>query len=192
MMKRKEIEDILIGKIDFRAVVRDHYATLVDENSGKVSGPDFVLFYLVPIAVASTLIAFHLILGKSMGNVLITALAVFAGLLFNLLLLIFDIANKPRTEEQRLTDLKIRYLKEIYSNIAYSILISLLTITVVLVHLLFFTLRIESASYLTAFAIYALSGNFVLTLLMVLKRIHILLATEFKEVKPKEVKAEGS
>lgn len=174
----------MIGKIDFRAVVRDHFATLVNENTQRQSGADFILFYLVPIVLAMALLHSHLIFGKTMGNVLITALAVFAGLLFNLLLLIFDIANKPRPDSDKLTPNKIRFLKEIYSNIAYAILISLLTIIVVLVHFLFFTLSFKSGLFFSAFLVYILTGNFVLTLLMVLKRIHILLRTEFNQAKP--------
>ncbi len=174
----------MIGRVNCWAIVRDHFATLVDENTRKTSGPDFVVFYLLPIAAGAILIAFNLILGKTMSNVLITALAVFAGLLFNLLLLIFDIANKPRPEKEKLTADKIRYLKEIYSNIAYAILIALLAIVVILAHLLFFSLHIKLAFSMTAFLVYILFANFLLTLLMVLKRVHVLLGTEFRQSKP--------
>jgi hypothetical protein len=170
----------MIGKIDVRQIVIDHFATLVDEDTKRQSGLDFTLFFILPLCVASVLIFFNLILGKSIGNVLITALAVFAGLLFNLLLLIFDIANKPRPESERLNELKIRFLKEIYSNIAYAILIALLTIVILLLHFLFLSLNTRAGLVFSAFIIYGLCGNFVLTLFMVLKRIHILLATEFK------------
>jgi hypothetical protein len=169
----------MIGKVDFRAVIKDHYETLTDENANTLSGWDFILFYLVPICVACVLIGFHLIIGKGMTNVLITALAIFAGLLFNLLLLIFDIANKPRPEELKLSSNKKRFLKEIYSNIAYAILISLITIIILLAHYGFLTMGWNLAQHLSVFIVYFLFGNFVLTLLMVLKRIHILLATEF-------------
>jgi hypothetical protein len=171
----------MIGKIDVRQIVADHFATLVDENTKQRSGLDFNLFVTVPILVASALLFFDLILGKSISNVLITALAVFAGLLFNLLLLIFDIANKPRPEGERLNALKLRFLKEIYSNIAYAILIALLTIVILLIHFLFLSLNNRAGQVFAAFTVYILSVNFVLTLFMVLKRIHILLATEFKE-----------
>lgn len=171
----------MIGKIDVRQIVADHFATLVDEDRPKQqSGLDFFLFVILPILAATALLYFDLILGKSIGNVLITALAVFAGLLFNLLLLIFDIANKPRPENERLDDLKRRFLREIYSNIAYSIFIALLTIVILLIHFLFLSLNSRSGFVFSAFVIYFLCGNFILTLFMVLKRIHILLATEFK------------
>lgn len=176
----------MIGKIDFRAIVSDHYRTLTNENArgeGKQSGLDFILFYLVPVIVAAAAIGFHLILGKNMGNMLITALAVFAGLLFNLLILIFDITNKPRPDGTTLTKDKIRFLNEIYSNIAYAILISLLTIVIVLIHYLFLTLNLNFGFYISAFVVYFLCGNFVLTLFLVLKRVHKLLDTEFQDLK---------
>lgn len=170
----------MIGKIDFRAILKDHCRTLDDQNTGKISGPDVVLFFLLPILASALLVGFNLILGKNTGNVLITALAVFAGLLFNLLLLIFDVTNKPRPDSEKLNAFKLKYLKEIYSNIAYAILIALVTIVVVLLHFLFITLSFRAGFIFSAFSIYALTANFVLTLFMVLKRVHILLGAEFK------------
>ena len=169
----------MIGKIDVRQIVSDHFSTLTNENTKRTSFADCVLFFALPTAVAAGLISFHLIFGRTIGGVLITALSIFAGLLFNLLLLIFDIGNKPRAQQEKLSPIKIRFLREIYSNISYSILIALLTIVVLLIHFGFLVLGIRPSMYLTAFLVYAMTGNFVLTLLMVLKRVHKLLAEEF-------------
>jgi len=169
----------MIGKIDVRQIIKDHVRTLTDENTKRTSRGDCILFFGLPILAAVALIAPKLIFGKTMGTVLITALAIFAGLLFNLLLLIFDIGNKPRPKEEKLSPIKIRFLREIYSNIAYAILTALVTIVLLLIHIGLVALQFTLVMYVTAFLVYILTGNFVLTLLMVLKRVHKLLAEEF-------------
>jgi hypothetical protein len=124
------------------------------------------------------------LLSKDLVNVLVTALSVFAALLFNLLLLIFDIIRKSKNEPDT-QDIKLGLLKEIYANISYSIFVSIVSIMVLLVPLLNIDIpRIASISMhvdkVVSFIIYFLIGNFVLTLLMILKRVHVLLTEEFK------------
>jgi hypothetical protein len=169
----------MIGKINVSQIITDHVCTLTDQNTKKTSKSDCVLFFGLPILIAAVLVGLKLVFGKAISGVLITSLAIFAGLLFNLLLLIFDIANKPRPAQAPLSPIKIQLLREIYNNIAYAILIALLTIVLSLIHFGLVALNLKPEAYATAFSIYACTGNFVLTLLMVLKRMHKLLREEF-------------
>jgi hypothetical protein len=165
------------SKLGIRAVIKDHFATLVVGDTSKRSMPDLVLFYLVPIIVGVVLVKFNFIFGRSLGNALIIALSIFAGLLFNVLLLILNIASKMRSASEKLSANSLR-LKEICSNVSYAVLISLLTIVAILLHFGFLGLNLKIGLHLTSFFVYAMCGNFILTMLLVLKRVHSLLITE--------------
>jgi len=134
------------------------------------------------------------------------SLSVFAGLLFNLLLLVYDIIGKPNSNKR---PLRATLLKELSSNISFGILISVVTIILLLVFSLattsdvltnhnvisnninissnntneaydFALLDAQTMPYLLAFLIYYLVSIFILNLFMILKRFHIILRSEFK------------
>ena len=166
------------SKLGFRAIVKDHFATLVVGDTSKRSLLDFVLLYLVPIIVGVVLVKFNLIFGRSFGNALIIALSIFTGLLLNVLFLILNIGRKTLSEDEKLSANSLRFLKELCSNVAYAVLISLLTIGAILLHFGFFSLNVKIGLHLTSFFVYAMGGNFMLTMLLVLKRLYGLSITE--------------
>ncbi len=169
----------MLSKIDIRDIVRDHLATLVDYRTQKASRPDYVLFFFVPAVAAATLMYLKVRLTDAAVNVLITALSIFAGLLFNLLVLIASLVDK-RSAPTGASDAR-QVMRSIYANIAYSLLVSLLTLLPLGV---FATLK-DGLTKNSAMALsYYLIGHFALTLLMVLKRMHVLLSFEFREGKP--------
>jgi hypothetical protein len=170
----------MISKINTADIVRDHLRTLVNEHSGKISVGDYVLFFVLPAIVALLLLWLKGVFGPNVGGILITAFSIFAALLFNLLLLVYDIVKK--TDE---ISLKRRFLKQIYSNISYAVFISIALIIFLLAYFVSMTSdRLLVPRYVLAFFVYTLSGNFVLSMLMILKRIHILLAHEFESLRP--------
>lgn len=164
----------MLAKIDVRDIVHDHFATLVDYSSGRRSGSDYVLFLVLPAAVTALLLYLRICLSEAAVNVLITALSIFAGLLFNLLVLIDGLADRkspPTTAEDAR-----QMLKSVYANIAYCVLISLVTLVPLCISAL---TNNPIANLVTSGLVYFLLGHFLLTLLMVLKRIHALLSHEF-------------
>jgi hypothetical protein len=169
----------VFAKIDIRDIVRDHLATLVDYRTQRASPLDYVLFFVVPAVVAAALMFLKVGLTDSAVNVLITALSIFAGLLFNLLVLIASLADK-RAAPTGESDAR-QVMKSIYANIAYSLLVSLLTL---LPLGLFATLKDELAKKIAMAVSYYFIVHFALTLMMVLKRMHILLSFEFSKGKP--------
>src|SRR5437899_10819167 len=102
---------MIFTKINATRIVRDHLHTLVHEHSGKISVSDLILFYGIPLITAFLLVWFKGTFGKTIGGVLITSFSVFAALLFNLLLLIYDIVSKST-----LSAIKSKFLNQIYNN----------------------------------------------------------------------------
>lgn len=163
-----------INKINVKAIVLGHLETLRDAETGSRTG-DVVLFYVFPLLAALVCAVIDLKLNSDAIDVLTNALAIMAGLLFNLLVVLQSLTaswSRPRNERIRL------FTKEIYNNIAYAIVASLSAIV---------PLAIAAASSQTGtpFKVWsavsiALVVHFGLTIFMVLKRMHAMLSTEFQ------------
>lgn len=162
------------SKIDVRDLVRDHMATLVDRRTGKSSKLDLAVFFVLPLAVASVLALRDWTLSHEASSILITALSIFAGLLFNLLVLVHGLIR--REDPLRQADERV-LVKQIYANISYATLVSLSALLPLVGQALW-----DSGGWpgrVLSFIGYFLIGNFLLTLYMILKRVHTLLGNEF-------------
>lgn len=165
----------MIEKINILRIVSDHCASLVDATTEQRKDSDFVLFFGVPVIVGTGLIFGGILPNKDLIGILVASLSIFAALLFNLLLLIYDIVRKGNAAQPKQRG---KFLQEIYSSIAYSILIAIATIAALLLY--FVVTSHLVTSYVVAFFVYSLGLNFILTILMILRRVHDLLSTEFE------------
>ncbi|MFY9223922.1 MAG: hypothetical protein WAQ98_14725 [Blastocatellia bacterium] len=179
----------MISKIDIRSILKDHFGTLksynpledydLDVYSKKpYNKGDLFLFFIFPIFIAGLLLYFSVKLNPTTIGTLITVFSVFTALLFNLLMLIYDIISKDKTR------VKTIFIKEIYSNVAFSIFIALFSIVVLALTL--YTIKDNApdntdhttTAKVFTFGAYYLIVNFLLTLLMILQRVHVLLSKE--------------
>jgi hypothetical protein len=167
----------MLAKIDISKIVKDHMATLRDDATGKPMLSDFVLFFGLPAIPAVVLPRFFL-LDTSAIAVLVTSLSVFAALLFNLLLLIYDVLTKaearPKKEKRRSRG---EFIRQLFSNVSFSILVAISCVVFLLLGQF-----LENAHLIRAVlngVTFYLILVFLLTLIMVLKRIHALLSNEF-------------
>lgn len=174
-------------KINPSVIVRDHIRTLKSYGSGRHSFGDIVIFLILPLGLAGALAYIHPksdknpteIFSENVVEILVTSLSVFAALLFNLLLLVYDIVKKAKKDEP-FAELKTQFLREINANVSYSILVSMLAVVILLISLIGTSNRLLQITI--AFLVYFLLANFIVTLFMVLRRIHILLSKEFEKV----------
>ena len=161
------------SKIDIRDIIQDHLSTLEDFRTGKRSKFDIFTFFVVPVLVGSVFFSRSYVLVRESCNVMITALAVLAGLLFNLLVLVHTVV---RRSDSRVSADESALVKQIASNISFATLaalISLVPLTVQAVR----NCRDLSGEMLSAIS-FTIVTNLCLTLLMVLKRVHTLLSNE--------------
>lgn len=167
----------MFSKIDIGRIVRDHLATLRDDATGQRMKSDYFLFFGLPLVLASfLLLVLDLSQDRGAVGILVTSLSIFAALLFNLLLLIYDVVRKHEPGSRNLRD---ALLSQVYSNISFAILVSILSIILLLAA--YFDLNCSFFTLATSFAAYYLVSLFMLTLFMILKRVHILLSNEFED-----------
>lgn len=174
-------------KINVTEIVRDHFATMRTQR-GNLYLVDLGLFFILPFVVAVAMVAAGMLVLTPVSSILVTSLSIFAGLLFNLLILILNMGDQSaaiieQKGPSRMRRLHRELLSEVYANVAYGILVSI--VTVVLVFLLETAAPVLKADApastavviirLVSAIIFFLTGNFVSTLFMVLKRMHALL-----------------
>jgi len=174
----------MLNKINIFIIVKDHIATLKDYETKKNSGMDIILFFIVPIILAVLAFLSLKSMSSSLVTILITTQSIFAALLFNLLILVYDAIRKEQTDgivnqQNDKTDERNNrriFLKEIFSNVSFCVLISV--VTIVLLIIFSFVTKWKVAKEIISFLAYYFVGVFILSLLMVLKRTHVLISTE--------------
>ena len=166
----------MLGKVNVTGIVLDHLGTLRDHSTCKYHRADFLLFFGVPAVVTGVLLYSYGDLKPNLVTIVATSLSVFAALLFNLLLLVYDAVRKSESVAAAHDDLREEFLRQVASNISFAILVAVATIVSVLA--LVFVNRVSSVAHIVSGIIYFLVTLFLLTLLMVLKRVHALLSEE--------------
>lgn len=183
----------MFSKISIFGIIKDHIETLKDNRTNKIYIPDIILFFVIPGIISSVMIQFEIRLNDGFVNALITSFSIFSALLFNLLLLVYSISDKPENKYKNLDALeneriirRRRLLREIYINVSFLILISTIAVVSLLTYFLkasncnILVIDICSLKWLLALIVYYLAAQFILTLLMVLKRIYRLLSRAFE------------
>jgi hypothetical protein len=112
-------------------------------------------------------------------NALLTAFSIFAGLLLNLLILVYTFCSQTE-HPAALTKNRMALIKELHDNIAYSIVVSIFIVVVTMITVAYLKMHEKppeaafTGRWVTGTVIF-LTMNFVLTLFMILKRIYIML-----------------
>jgi energy-coupling factor transporter transmembrane protein EcfT len=160
-------------KINIWQIVRSHLKTLRNHNTGKLGIDDYITFFILPFLGSSLLLFFSIKLNESAISIIITTLSILVGLLFNVIVIIFDIIKRDNTKK-----VKNEILHQLLTNISYGILISILIIVLTLI-------TYFSNCYvnlISTWFVYFLLGNFFMTILMILKRMYLLFLNELDEI----------
>lgn len=152
-------------KIDVSIILKDHVKTLVNAKTHRPDLRDITFFIIMPSIITWILIRSEVKLTNDFVNALIGGLSIYVGLSLNFIALVFDLSSKNTFKTQDKKDL----IKETVANISVSIFYSIFIIVFSLLSNVEIIRRIATAgSYFIIF-------QFLLTLLMILKRIYILL-----------------
>lgn len=156
-------------KINVWRIIADHFSTLKNDNAKNISVVDLLVFFGLPALLLFLIIESKVCFSKEALNFAATTFAIFIGLLLNIQVLIFTSANKNNSADRK------KLLREVFSNISFSILLFILCLSICAT-LLFVPPGTTFVVLQSAMIYFALSAG--LTLLMILKRIHIILQTE--------------
>ena len=156
------------SKFSVAPLVRDHYRTLRNYQTGRTSITDLLSYLGIPTAsaAASWGVGLH---AENVDDVL-TAIAIFTGLIFNVFVLIFDLTARAvdtcdplrRREVEALAD-------QLRANVSYAVLLGLL-LSAVLGAAVMVTTSKQLPVPMTAFIVFG-SIQLLLTISMILKRV---------------------
>lgn len=173
LINRSEtIERIMLNKINVCAIISGHIKTLRKFGNPTIYWRDIFIFFIAPISCSFLAAKFELTLDKDVAAIITTIASIFAGLLLNLLMLIYTILIKEK-KESCCNTLKISLIHELYFNISYCILVSI----IMLATCLFYSRLIFGIDIASPF-VFWLIANLFLTILMVLKRINAIFDNE--------------
>ncbi|HLO43782.1 MAG TPA: hypothetical protein VK175_05565 [Leadbetterella sp.] len=163
----------MLDKINISKIVKNHFSTLINANSGKPDWDDLLTFYGLPIIATSTLTIIGIKLNSEATNIIITTLSIFVGLMFNIIVLLFDIVKRDASRA-----IKNLILKQLLENISFAIILSILAI---LMTLITYSNNFIIKSISTCITYYLLT-LFLITLLMILKRMYNVFKNEIEEL----------
>lgn len=170
-----------LRKIDVSLIFHDHIETLRDYRTNKFLYTDLLLFFGLPIVIASIATWRDVRLRAIAATGLLTASALFVALLLNLLVMVLAFLRTTSvdpTDESH--QLRKALLREITANLSFSILVALALVATTLAALFGLgddqELKVGRAP---TFLLIMGASILLLNLLMVLRRMYILILKEF-------------
>lgn len=171
------------SKVNIIQIILDHHETLRDYESEQVSLSDLLVFVGIPLIIVSINIFFCLTISQELRSALINFGAIFSALLISVLVLVYDQRSKIYDRRKKISpelhpnfDALYITLKELYHNICYGILISLLLVVFSLLQIVTVDLELVKLNLyvINPLVVFAICST-ILTTLMIVKRLHKLL-----------------
>lgn len=168
--------------MDVIAIVVDHWSTLRRHPSNELSWMDVIVFGGAPIFLGA-LHFFYAEVAKDgkVDEVLVAAFSIFAALLLNVQVFLLGFKIEPDVsppkaskEDQALrkkkSEMRALFYGELFSNISYAILVSIVVLAATLAAIFW---GAENDKLFKSMQ-FAFVVHFILTLAMVMKRVHAL------------------
>lgn len=180
------------AKINVLSILSGHIGTLKNASTGKIDKLDCVTFFAAPVFVAFAFIAFGIKLTNDANSLLVNFGAIFTTLLLSVLVLVYDQSEKLQldTDQRKKHSIRIKttLIEQLCFNICYSIVLSVFLVFCCLVYtflpddsILFeikgYAINLDFKLWLASPVILVVVMNLLLTILMVVKRMHVLLTT---------------
>ncbi len=163
--------------IDVRFIVKKHYGTLRHDTKLRFI---ILIFIVIPIVVSILFTTINKLLTQNSVNALITAFAIFTGLLLNVIFILFDIVGKAEGNVTQANNRRL-LLEHLYANSLYALLVS--TITLIFLIIIAITEIWQNHPFLLILSSIVYFGvtHFMMTLLMIFKRLSILLFSQLEK-----------
>ncbi|QIA76679.1 hypothetical protein [Rodentibacter caecimuris] len=176
------------NKINVFVIIKDHLRTLKNYSNGKTSLIDVSILLLLPLIFVIGLAFYKYTINKEFVSLVVNFSSIVTSLLISVLVLIYDQYSKIDTQT-----LKKEVLGQLFSNVSYTILMGIITVVFCLllniyptdktgnyeISAITFSIKEYEVSInlmivlFTPFILFFLL-QMILTLFMVLRRLHII------------------
>lgn len=170
------------SKIDVSQLVTAHVRTL---RSSPFGGPpsrvELALHFGIPTILGLAVSAYGFGFRQDAINGFLNVFSILTGLLLNVLVLVFTLGGSPAGKNQD-PDARRMVIKETFVNICFSVLVAILVVCTCLVASSYMrSVQSATTGHIATFLLVSLTANFVLTILMILKRIFVLMTGELNK-----------
>lgn len=173
-----------MNKINVLPVAAKHLETLSNYGEETRSWTDYALFFGVPLIAGGFLVVIGFGFRTDAVNGFLNAFAIFTGLLLNVLVLVFTLAAASTPLN---IDLRMRkeLLRQVFVNICFALIISVGVVCTAIVALSYMRSNPGAVTgKIATLLLAAFTLNFVMTLLMIIKRMYYLLDKELERSTP--------
>ncbi len=168
----------MFALINVSCIIKKHFDTLKEDAK---FGFIFIIFVLIPVVLSFLLVWINKLLTENTVNTLVTAFSIFTGLLLNVIFILFDILGKLGKYPSYAKVRKL-LIEHLYANSLYALLIStILLIIIILATIIEIWNSDNLVLTIFSFVVYFSVGHFLMTLIMIIKRLFILLSTQLEE-----------
>lgn len=170
----------MLDKIDVRDIYRHHIFSLRDYGDNRPALGDLVLFFGLPVILGVIAWWRQFVVPSAAFSGLLSAYSIFMGLLPSLLIMVVTFLGTTKGDPANEPALKGRkaLLRELSANLSFAILLALLLVTVTMAALATNAAVKSWAARFCSALLIAGSATFLLTLLMILKRIYAIVLNE--------------
>lgn len=195
------------NKINILCIVKAHFNTLKNTGCKNMSKVDCFTFIIFPVLLSIVSACNNFNLNKDLDSLLVNFGAIFTALLLSVIVLIYDQENRTLEKVRGNSDVvgavtnnKLLLLKELYHNISFAILCSLVLVVLTFIHSTLEPItpkKIEESIVIVNFNLWKLHLNFnffftwatkvvtpliilvgvniILTIVMIVKRLYLIL-----------------
>jgi hypothetical protein len=172
----------MFDKINISDIYRHHVASLRDHSDSRNATAlgDLALFFGFPLLIGAVAWWREILIPSAALSGLLSAYSVFMGLLPSLLVMVVTFLGTTKgdpSNEPALKGRKMR-LRELSANLSFAILLALLLVTVAMIALMVDAKVYQWTPRIWSPILVAGSALFLLTLLMILKRIYAIVLNE--------------
>lgn len=191
-------------KIKISEIRKDAIHSLYKDYNGRVIKKKRVIwwyFYILPFIIMMMMLGFHLFVNKDMASYFITGISIFAGLFFNLLLVVADKLNARKLLlENDTNEGTVNYVKryrhfseQLISQISYTIVLSIYIILLMFLTQFknwfplnenesreFLMFSVGLFHYLFNGYVYFLGVRFLIMLFVILSSMYVMLLDDLK------------
>lgn len=175
------------SKVDVWQIIVGHIDTLANP-AGKRSIVDCITFFGFPLVLGFIGIWMGFNLNKDIASMLVNFGAIFTALLLSVLVLVYE--QESRLRERKDVDpfyfAKKKLLNQLYYNICYSIICSIVLVAFCFAHSIFdgvvsevsiagFIVFLNFSKYVFTPLVLFVTANLMLTIVMIVKRMHAML-----------------
>jgi len=162
--------------IDVSFIIKKHYDTLLRDAKLRFI---IFLFIVIPLVASIFFIKNDKLLTQDSVNALITAFAIFTGLLLNVIFILFDIVGKVKGNTTHANNRRL-LLEHLYANTLYALLVSAITLIFLIITTITEIWQNNSILLILSSIVYFGGAHFMMTLLMIFNRLSILLFSQLE------------